>query len=110
MGKILYMDSTIQLLGKTNKKATEKLIKENEIIHAETISYLSVDDKDIKIRKTLDGAPLVELDKPMALVVNTRVPNKWILQDTETSEIYRGTAKTTIGEQWEKIMTIDEKV
>ena len=95
-------------LGKKNAKATQKLITENDVVHTDTITYLSVEEKDIKIRKTLDGRPLVELDEPMTLIVSTKVPHKWILQDTETGEIYRGTTETTIGKQWEKIITIDE--
>jgi hypothetical protein len=108
MSKILYMDATIQLLGKKNQKKTQKLIDENEVIHTDSVSYLSVDNQPTKIRKTLDGRTLVELDKPMALIVNTTVPHKWILQDTETGEIYRGTTEHTIGKQWEKIIEINE--
>ena len=108
MSKVLYMDETIQLLGKKNKKAAQKLIDENEVIHTDSVSYLSVDNQPTKIRKTLDGRPLIELDTPMALIVNTKVPHKYILQDTETGEIYRGTTETTIGKQWEKIIEINE--
>ena len=102
------MDETIKMLGNKDRKATQKLIDENEVVHTDTITYLSVEEKDIKIRRTLDGRPLVELDEPMTLIVNTKVPHKWILQDTETGEIYRGTTETQIGKQWEKIITIDE--
>ena len=102
------MDATIQMLGKKDQKGTQKLIDENEVIHTDSVSYLSVDNQPIEIRKTLDGRPLVELDEPMALIVNTKVPHKWILQDTETGEIYRGTTETTIGKQWEKIIAINE--
>jgi hypothetical protein len=108
MTKVLYMDATIQMLGKKDKKATQKLIDENEVVHTDSVSYLSVDNQPIEIRKTLDGRPLVELDEPMALIVNTKVPHKWILQDTETGEIYRGTTETQIGKQWEKIIEINE--
>ena len=101
------MDETIQLLGKKNQKKTQKLIDENEVIHTDSVSYLSVDNQSIEMRKTLDGRPLVELDEPHALIVNTKVPHKWILQDTETGEIYRGTTETTIGKQWEKIVEIN---
>ena len=100
------MDETIQLLGKKDQKGTQKLIDENEVIHSDSVSYLSVDNQSIEIRKTLDGRPLVELDEPHALIVNTKVPHKWILQDTETGEIYRGTTETTIGKQWEKIVEV----
>ena len=102
------MDDTIKMLGKKNAKDTQKLITENDVIHTDTITYLSVEEKDIKIRKTLDGRPLIELDEPMTLIVNTKVPHKWILQDTETGEIYRGTTETIIGKQWEKIIEINE--
>ena len=108
MGKVIYMDETIKMMGKKDGKTTQKLIDENEVVHTDTITYLSVEEKDIKIRKTLDGRPLVELDEPMTLIVNTKVPHKWILQDTETGEIYRGTTETTIGKQWEKIIEIKE--
>ena len=110
MGKIVYMDDTIKMMGKKNRKEVQKLIDDNEVVHTDTITYLSVEEKDIKIRKTLDGRPLVELDEPMALIVNTKVPHKWILQDTETGEIYRGTTETTIGKQWEKIIEINDNI
>lgn len=107
MGKLIYMDSTIQQLGKKNPKQTQKLIDDNEVVQGE-LPYLLIDESEPIIRKTLDGRPLVELDEPMALIVNTKVPHKWILQDTETGEIYRGTTETTIGKQWEKIIEITE--
>lgn len=100
-------------MGKKNSKKTQKLIDNNKVIYtSEEHPYLLLTEEEKEIRKTLDGTPLVELDKPMALIVNTKVPHKYILQDTETGEIYRGTTNTRIGEQWEKILTIndDEKV
>jgi len=102
------MDETIKMLGNKDRKATQKLIDENEVVHTDSVSYLSVNNQPVEIRRTLDGRPLVELDEPMALIVNTKVPHKWILQDTETGEIYRGTTETTIGKQWEKIIEIKE--
>ena len=103
------MDDTIKQMGKKNPTKTQKLIDENEVIYtSEQHPYLLVNDEPPKVRKTLDGRPLVELDEPMALIVNTKVPHKWILQDTETGEIYRGTTETTIGKQWEKIIEINE--
>lgn len=108
MSKIVYMDETIKMLGKKDRKATQKLIDENEVVHTDNVSYLSVNNQPVEIRRTLDGRPLVELDEPMTLIVNTKVPHKWILQDTETGEIYRGTTETTIGKQWEKIIEVKE--
>ena len=108
MGKLIYMEDTIKMMGKKNKKKTEKLIQSGEVVHTENSPYLVKDDNPPKVRKTLDGRPLIELDEPMALIVNTKVPHKWILQDTETGEIYRGTTEHTIGKQWEKIIEINE--
>jgi hypothetical protein len=113
MGRVIYMDETIKMMGKKNSKKTQKLIDDNKVIYtSEEHPYLLLTEEPNEIRKTLDGTPLVELDEPMALIVNTKVPHKYILQDTETGEIYRGTTETTIGKQWEKILTIneDEKV
>ena len=110
MSKILYMNETIQLLGKKNPKKTDKLIKSGQVVKTENYAYLLKEDKPkrAEVRKTLDGRVLQELDEPMALIVNTKVPHKWILQDLETGEIYKGTTKTTIGEQWEKITQIKD--
>ena len=108
MGKIIYMEDTIKVM---KPKLAKKLIDEGDVVHTENSAYLvKNNNKHDDIRKTLDGSPLVELDEPMALIVNTKVPHKWILQDTETGEIYRGTTETTIGKQWEKIIDINEEV
>ena len=109
MGKVIHMESTINLLGKKNPKDTQKLIESGKVTHGET-SYLVHEDTPKEYRTTLDGQPLNELNEPMALIVNTKVPSKWILQDTETGEIYRGTTNTEIGKQWEKIITVDGNV
>tara|TARA_B100000900_G_C20509324_1_gene687285 strand:- start:158 stop:481 length:324 start_codon:yes stop_codon:yes gene_type:complete len=107
MGKVIYMENTIKAM---KPKLAKKLIDEGEVVHTESSAYLVKNNNNHEIRKTLDGRPLVELDEPMALIVNTKVPHKWILQDTETGEIYRGTTEHTIGKQWEKIIEIgDEK-
>jgi hypothetical protein len=102
------MDETIQQMGKKNPKETQKLIDNNNVIHGK-VTYLEIDESEPIVRKTLDGKPLVELNEPMALIVNTKVPHKWVLQDTETGEIYRGTTNTEIGKQWEKIIDINKK-
>jgi len=107
VSRLIYMDATIQQMGKKNPKKTQKLIDDNNVVHGK-VTYLEIDESEPIVRKTLDGRPLVELDEPMTLIVNTKVPHKWILQDTETGEIYRGTTETTIGKQWEKIIEINE--
>lgn len=108
MSRLIYMDETIQQMGKKNPKETQKLIDNNNVIHGK-VTYLEIDESEPIVRKTLDGKPLVELNEPMALIVNTKVPHKWVLQDTETGEIYRGTTNTEIGKQWEKIIDINKK-
>ena len=112
MSKVIYMNSTIQQLGKKDPKIAQAIIDNGEVVQFDKgysiQPYLiagktNKELKKDKMRRTLDGSILKELDTPMALVVNTCVPSKWILQDTETGEIYRGTTRTTIGDQWEKI-------
>ena len=42
------------------------------------------------MRKLLDGKEVVELDNPISLEVYTKCPEKWLLIDTETGEVYTG--------------------
>ena len=53
-------------------------------------------------RKTIDGTLLEVLDNPVELVVKTKVPEKWILKDIETGQVYRGTTKNN-GMHWKLI-------
>jgi len=59
-------------------------------------------------RKLLDGTHVVELEDPMALTIMTKCPEKWILQDIETGQVYKGSQDPTPREQWKLITTIDE--
>jgi hypothetical protein len=53
-------------------------------------------------RKLIDGSEVPELAKARELVLKTRCPEKWLLIDRETGEIY--TPYTTPGpSQWKKI-------
>ena len=117
MSKVIYMDSTIQQIGKQNPKKAQSIIDMGEVIHFDegyTVQpYLIAGKSEVELKKenkrrTLDGNILTELDEPIELLVKTKVPSKWILQDTETGDIYRGTTNTTIGEQWEKLAIIKE--
>lgn len=52
-------------------------------------------------RKLLDGAAVTELEEPVTLKVYTKCPEKWMLIDTETGEVYTG--HTTEGKHdWKK--------
>lgn len=53
-------------------------------------------------RKLIDGTLVPELAQAQELVIKTRCPEKWLLIDRETGEIY--TPYTTAGpNQWKKI-------
>lgn len=53
-------------------------------------------------RKLLDGSEVPELESPYTLTVTTKCPDKWMLVDRETGEIY--TPYVTPGpKQWKKI-------
>ncbi len=59
----------------------------------------------MKTRKCLDEE-IPELDTAVTLSVYTKVPFKWILIDTETLVVYKGSNNSEIGKQWTKIKTI----
>lgn len=53
-------------------------------------------------RKLLDGSLVPELKEAQELIVKTKCPDKWLLIDRETGEIY--SPYTTPGpKQWKKI-------
>ena len=56
----------------------------------------------MKTRKLVDGTQAVELDEPKTLTVYTKCPEKWMLVDKETGEVYIG--HVTDGKNsWKKI-------
>jgi hypothetical protein len=59
----------------------------------------------MKKRQCID-TEIPELDKAITLSVYTKVPLKWILIDTETLEIYKGTNSLEVGKQWRKVSKI----
>lgn len=53
-------------------------------------------------RKLIDGSEVPELEEAKTLMITTKCPEKWLLVDRETGEIY--TPYTTLGpSQWKKI-------
>jgi hypothetical protein len=42
------------------------------------------------MRKLIDGREVEELDEAITLSVKTKAPQKWILIDQETGQIYQG--------------------
>ena len=61
-----------------------------------------------KMRKLIDGTDSIELVEAVSLVVKTKCPNKYLLLDLETNEIYRG-ANHESGKHWIKINYSFEK-
>ena len=105
MSKVIYMEDTFQQLSKTNTEQMQHLTNLGEVVQNEVGNYLVIDDGVMNkpIRKTLDGQVLYELEEGHELRIKTKVPSKWILQDTETGQVYRGTSNTDIYTQWELI-------
>jgi hypothetical protein len=102
MSKVIYMEDTFQYL---DKDKIQHLTNLGEVVQSDSGSYLVIDDGQISrtIRKTLDGEVLFELEEGHELRIKTKVPSKWLLQDTETGQVYRGTSNTDIYTQWELI-------
>jgi hypothetical protein len=97
------MESTINELGKIDSISTQKLIDSGEVIQNEN-TYLVIEDisivNDIKRRKLLNNEYVDELNEPLTLNVITKCPSKWVLQDLETGQVYRGTDNTNVGKHW----------
>lgn len=56
-------------------------------------------------RKLADGTIVEELDKACNLTVYTKCPEKWMLIDLETGQIYIGNKS----EKWEKVKNESNK-
>ena len=99
------MEDTFQYLAKENQEQVQHLTNLGDVVQNDVGNYLVIDDGQISkpIRKTLDGQVLFELEEGHELRIKTKVPSKWILQDTETGQVYRGTSNTDIYTQWELI-------
>ena len=54
-------------------------------------------------RTLSSGRQVKELDKAINLEVYTRCPEKWMLIDLETDQIYIGTENRERGKQWQLI-------
>ena len=54
-------------------------------------------------RIDLNKKKLTVLNKAINLNVYTKVPEKWLLFDTETGELYKGTQNQNVRQNWKKI-------
>jgi len=111
MSKVVYMEKTIQEMGKINSKKTQKLIDSGEVVNTETnLNYLIVEssvdnmEEPIPTRKLINGETADELEEAHELLVYTKCPGKWILQDLETGQVYRGTDSKEVRNQWREVI------
>jgi hypothetical protein len=50
-----------------------------------------------KTRKLKNGEEVIELDASINLIIKTKCPTKWIIEDLETGQRYRANGNTNIG-------------
>lgn len=106
MSKVIYMQDTINMMGSTDTDKVQQIIASGEVIQSE-YPYLVVEVDDsvqVKKRKLLNGEYVEELEEPHTLSVITKCPSKWVLQDLETGQVYRGTDNSDIGNQWREMI------
>jgi hypothetical protein len=53
-----------------------------------------------KKRKLKNGEEVEELKKSINLIIKTKCPTKWIIEDLETGQKYRANGKTEIGQMF----------
>ena len=59
-----------------------------------------------RFRKLINGEKVTELNSPMNLIIQTKCPTKWIIEDLETGQRYRANGKEEIG----KMFTLIDKM
>ena len=59
-----------------------------------------------RFRKLINGEKVKELNSPMNLIIQTKCPTKWIIEDLETGQRYRANGKEEIG----KMFTLIDKI
>ena len=50
-----------------------------------------------KYRSLVNGEKAIELDSPVQLIIKTKCPTKWVIEDLETGQRYRANGETEIG-------------
>ena len=59
-----------------------------------------------RFRKLINGEKVKELNAPINLIIKTKCPTKWIIEDLETGQRYRANGKEEIG----KMFTLIDKM
>ena len=62
-----------------------------------------------KYRKLKNGQKVNELEKSIELIIKTKCPTKWIIEDLETGQRYRANGNTEIGKMFTPIEKPNEK-
>ena len=57
-----------------------------------------------KKRKLKNGEEVEELDSSVQLIIKTKCPTKWIIEDLETVQKYRANGRTEIGKMFTPII------
>ena len=59
----------------------------------------------MKKKRTLkNGEDVEELDSSVQLIIKTKCPTKWIIEDLETGQKYRANGNTEIGKMFTPII------
>jgi len=56
-----------------------------------------------KYRELKNGEKAVELESSVQLIIKTKCPTKWIIEDLETGQRYRSNGTTEIGTMFDLI-------
>ena len=56
-----------------------------------------------KYRELKNGEKAIELESSVQLVIKTKCPTKWIIEDLETGQRYRSNGTTEIGTMFDLI-------
>lgn len=57
----------------------------------------------MKKTRLVNNNKIEELDQAIELKVITKCPQKWLLIDQETGQVYRGTEHPKVGKMWQLI-------
>ena len=57
-----------------------------------------------KYRTLVNGEKAQELDSSVDLIIKTKCPTKWIIEDLETGQRYRANGNTEIGKMFPPII------
>ena len=57
----------------------------------------------MKTRTLQNGEKVEELERPMQLIIKTKCPTKWIIEDLETGQRYRANGNTEVGKMFTPI-------